>query len=288
MNLDLSAELAAQTAKFNKQKEKGKYSVGISSGIQKKSLFLRSNKGVASRNARDAVTTSGEAVVVDSRAALERKARLYDKMRREGGNEESLVDFERKNREEQGVSDSSESESEVEYQDEFGRTRYGPRSAVPQRQKTPEVEVDPRNVIYGDYIPSFRVDDERKAAFEEAQKDPTVHYDADKDLRNRGTGYYKFSTDEEERKQQMEALRIARKETEEKQASKSSLVEKRRLLLEARREKLGKRRRSPSSHDQNDESSRKDRNEAEKAELKSSADDFLSGLYKEFKSKRTQ
>jgi hypothetical protein len=40
-----------------------------------------------------------------------------------------------------------------------------------------------------------------------------VHYDADAEVRNRGTGFYAFSRDEETRKKQMEELKGARVET---------------------------------------------------------------------------
>jgi hypothetical protein len=51
-------------------------------------------------------------------------------------------------------------------------------------------------------------------AYAEATKDPTTHYDASKENRATGAGFYQFSADEETRARQMEELKRSREETE--------------------------------------------------------------------------
>lgn len=50
--------------------------------------------------------------------------------------------------------------------------------------------------------------------YAEAIKDPTKHYDASKENRTAGAGFYQFSADEETRARQMEELKRMRQETE--------------------------------------------------------------------------
>lgn len=50
--------------------------------------------------------------------------------------------------------------------------------------------------------------------YAEASKDPTKHYDASRENRAAGAGFYQFSGNEETRARQMEELKKARQETE--------------------------------------------------------------------------
>lgn len=83
---------------------------------------------------------------------------------------------------------------------------------------------DPRLLAYilqtdGDqnHFPVYEQSEETLAAIEkdyiEATKDPIQHYDASKDNRTIGAGFYKFSKDEEERMKEMEDLKRRREET---------------------------------------------------------------------------
>lgn len=53
-----------------------------------------------------------------------------------------------------------------------------------------------------------------QAAAAEENNPLNIHYDADREVRAKGAGFYQFSADEETRKKQMEELRQARTETE--------------------------------------------------------------------------
>lgn len=69
------------------------------------------------------------------------------------------------------------------------------------------------------HFPVFIPDEDRVAQIEadyvEASKDPTKHYDASRENRTAGAGFYQFSADEETRARQMEELKKAREETEQ-------------------------------------------------------------------------
>lgn len=160
---------------------------------------------------------------------------------------EGLVDFDRKwaNQEKkkaEGSGGSGESESEdddnasiISYEDEFGRSRRGTRSEAAQAYRTKEEDAQgeavqerwrpnrPENLIYGEAVQSQAFNPEENIAAQMAQlaarRDRSVtppdqvHYDAEGEVRNRGTGFYAFSRDEETRKKQMEELKGARVET---------------------------------------------------------------------------
>ena len=73
---------------------------------------------------------------------------------------------------------------------------------------------DPSN-----HFPIFQPSEERQAEiaqeFAESNNPLILHYDATKEVRNKGAGFYQFSIDEETRRAQMEELRKAREETEQ-------------------------------------------------------------------------
>ncbi|KAJ5989495.1 hypothetical protein N7481_004705 [Penicillium waksmanii] len=159
---------------------------------------------------------------------------------------EGLIDFDRKwaNEEKKKAEGSGGSGSESEdddnasiisYEDEFGRSRRGTRSEAAQAYRTKDEEARgeaaqerwrpnrPENLIYGEAVQSQAFNPEANIAAQMAQlaarRDRSatppdqVHYDADGEVRNRGTGFYAFSRDEETRKKQMEELKGARVET---------------------------------------------------------------------------
>ncbi|KAJ5274123.1 hypothetical protein N7478_009248 [Penicillium angulare] len=159
---------------------------------------------------------------------------------------EGLVDFDRKWADEErkrGSLTESESESEaddnasiVSYEDEFGRSRRGTRKEAALSAQTKEEEASghlpderwkparPENLIYGATVQSEAFNPEENTAAKmaglAARRDRSatppeeVHYNAEGEVRNRGTGFYSFSTDEVERRKQMEGLTRARQETE--------------------------------------------------------------------------
>ncbi|KAG8213397.1 hypothetical protein J3R82DRAFT_11896 [Butyriboletus roseoflavus] len=246
---DLKAELAKKSDEFARTKAAGGPKFVPGEGRirpdKKPTVWARSNKGVQGRAARDVELEEVSKVTVESaRAALERKAKVYEKLMKgkSGGlsdkqYEALLVDFDSK-----GV-DQYESDSDdvdesltvptqpneeeddpiIEYEDEFGRLRTSRRSEVPRHllRKTQgeEEDVDDADVIHNpvNFFPVFEPSAERIKAVQdelaEAENPLSSHYDASKEVRPKGAAFYQFSGDEETRQKQMEELRAAREET---------------------------------------------------------------------------
>ncbi|MCJ1291433.1 hypothetical protein MMC34_002976 [Xylographa carneopallida] len=156
----------------------------------------------------------------------------------------------------------------VEYEDEFGRLRRGTRSEAAReaRRRTAVAHAQeelfnmsarpaaPRTLIYGDTVQSgaFNPDEPvaaRMAAIarkrdRSATPPEEVHYDASKEVRAKGVGFYAFSGDKEARGREMEALARERAETErrvrergEKREGRRKEVEERRRVVRERRER---------------------------------------------------
>ncbi|KAF7374952.1 hypothetical protein MSAN_00381300 [Mycena sanguinolenta] len=246
--LDLKAELSKQEDEFARNKAAGKVNYvvgGVKRPDKKPTIWARQNKGVNARASRDIeLEAISKPTLESARAALERKAQIYDKLKKgkTGGLSDKqydslLVDFDSK------PSDHYESDSDdvdeslevprppvgdkddpiVEYEDEFGRLRTARRSEVPRdllHPKEPEVDEDEDLVIRNPvgHFPVYRPSADRveqiEKEYSEANNPLGVHYDATAEVRARGAGFYQFSKDEETRKAQMEELKSARVETE--------------------------------------------------------------------------
>lgn len=197
-----------------------------------------------------------------------------------------LVDFDRKwaQAQEEGAGQASSSEDEggggddddednvddetVEYTDEYGRTRRGTRAEVARMERRQRVRAyaaqeaetmsarprAPEKVIYGDAIQSeaFRAADEDKMEELARKRDRSMtppemkHYDADSEIRTKGTGFFQFSKDEETRQREMASLEAERLNTEKERSRRDDEkdrrrreVEERRRLIEQRRKELG-------------------------------------------------
>lgn len=164
----------------------------------------------------------------------------------------------------------------IEYEDEFGRIRTAPRSEVP-RELLPRDEADKDvsdddQVIYNpvNHFPIYQQSEERMAEIEkefaEDNNPLNVHYDASREVRAKGAGFYQFSADEETRKRQMEELKTTREETEksrketgavdvlpgevegmQEKSTKSRAMEKRKREIEERRKLLEEKRKKPKT-----------------------------------------
>lgn len=191
---------------------------------------------------------------------------------------EGLVDFdrkwaeeERKKEDESGDEDDMDEDDEnasvISYEDELGRSRRGTRSEAARAAHTKTLEENdgrsaqerwkpsrPDNLIYGATVQAEAFNPDANIASQMAElaarrdRSPTPpdsrHYDADAEVRNRGTGFYAFSRDEGERKQQMEDLLKAREETQVQRdkmaariAENEAIVAERRVLIEELRAK---------------------------------------------------
>ncbi|SJL09577.1 uncharacterized protein ARMOST_12957 [Armillaria ostoyae] len=239
--LDLKAELAKKEGEFSRNAASGKK---LSKPEKKPTVWARKNKGVNNRAARDIELEAVSKPTLESaRAALERKAKIYDKLRKgkSGGLSEKqfdalLVDFDYKPPEweddEDDIDESltvprapnDDSDPIIEYEDEFGRVRTAPRSEVPREllpgARTEEVDEDEDIIIRNpvNHFPIYTPSADRVAEIEKMHAEENnplgVHYDATSEVRAKGAGFYQFSGDEETRQRQMEELRAAREETQ--------------------------------------------------------------------------
>lgn len=113
------------------------------------------------------------------------------------------------------------------------------------------------------YFPTYEQSAEKIAAVQAAIKEdsnPATHYDATREVRPRGAGFYQFSKDEETRQKQMEDLRRSRMETGQAREEsgvgageevrpglnkRKREIEERRKAIEAKRRKV----KDPSNND---------------------------------------
>ena len=186
-----------------------------------------------------------------------------------------LVDFDRKWAEDEAAgreptydtsSDSDQGtnseEEQVEYEDEFGRLRKGSKADAARQARRLKAstyaaqELDsmsarpkaPSNLIYGDTVQTAAFNPDRPVAaqMEEIARKrdrsmtppEEVHYDASKEVRSKGVGFYQFSTDKEERKKEMEALGKEREQTESKAREREAKKETRKREIEERRKAI--------------------------------------------------
>nr|OQO31104.1 hypothetical protein B0A51_02473 [Rachicladosporium sp. CCFEE 5018] len=192
-----------------------------------------------------------------SKRKMEAKARLYAAMKRGDVEDEEGkygVDFDRKwaeggggvdavEEEEDDDDDDDDEENEViEYVDEFGRTRQGTRSQAAQVARQVKGLEDmkgdrftarplvPANILYGDAIqhqafnPDAKIEEQMAELAKKRDRSltppPELHFDADTEVTTKGTGFFQFSGDAEERRKQMEDLEKTREETERVRAKR--------------------------------------------------------------------
>lgn len=197
-----------------------------------------------------------------------------------GRDDHGLVDFDRKwaEKEAQGgdrddedslgsdEDDSDAAEELVEYEDEFGRTRKGTKAEAAREERRRRIQANaveeedrasarpkaPTNIIYGDAVQTYafnpdtiiadRMAELAKKRDKSATPPPDTHYDANAEVRTKGTGFYAFSHDKDGRQQEMEALekerleteRIRKEREEKKEQRKQDIEERRRLIAEQR------------------------------------------------------
>jgi Domain of unknown function (DUF4078) len=192
------------------------------------------------------------------------------RMRRKERN--ALVDFDRKwAEEEEGDVDEKEDDDDdgtgslVDYEDEFGRTRRGTRAEAAQAGRLRQSEgrgnnaaaateegysrpARPSNLIYGEAIqtqafnPDAAVTSQMEYLASKRDRSATPpeskHYDAEEEVRTRGTGFFKFSQDAKIREQEMEDLLNVRRETEREREERGQRKAERERLKEERRTKI--------------------------------------------------
>lgn len=215
------------------------------------------------------------------RQRLEQKAEVYEKLKRgvvedlEGERALTLVDWEGKwakgekggndeVEENEKAEEEYEEEEMVEYTDEFGRTRKATKRQLEkeaaEREREAEASVrpeEPSQVIFGDVIqthafqtPEFVGTVPKKSELEallpkpeDEEKELEMHYDASKEVRTKGVGFYQFSKDAEVRRREMEELLGERGKTEREKAEKEERRKRKREELEKRKEEVRAKRR---------------------------------------------
>lgn len=239
---------------------------------EKARLYAELKKGehlAESSDEEDNATHGHDAARSKERARLERMRKL---------DSNSLVDFDRKwaqeerrkARAEAGLPSEDEEDEEeeqeplVEYTDEFGRTRMGTRAEAAEAQRAALTGVPsgvplvntptearparPSKIIHGPTIQTSAFNPDEKIAKQMAEiaakrdrtptPPPETHYDAEHEIRTRGTGFYAFSKDEETRQKEMEELEKAREDTLKEREQGRDKKRKRDQAKEERRKKI--------------------------------------------------
>lgn len=210
---------------------------------------------------------------------MEEKARLYAALKR--GDVEDMddrygVDFDRKWADAQATgaageassssSDDEESadEAQVDYVDEFGRTRKGTRAEAlreERRKRTLANDVPdrftarpsmPEQLIYGDTVQTHAFNPDETVAQQmadlAAKRDkeltppPELHFDGRAEARTRGTGFMYFDRDEEERRRQMSNLERERAETERVRRERKEAIDKRKEMIREKKRAMAEKR----------------------------------------------
>ena len=189
-----------------------------------------------------------------------------------------LVDFDRKwaegetKRDGHNADFDSDLESDdgqgemVDYEDEYGRARRGTRAEaerVERKRRNQALGAEelyrmsarpamPQNLIYGDTVQTlaFNPEEETHTKMEALAKkrDRSLtppeqkHYEADKEFRIKGVGFYGFSKDESLREKEMKELAREREETERIRKEREEKKEARKREIEERRKEIGERR----------------------------------------------
>ncbi|KAL8392418.1 hypothetical protein RB595_002565 [Gaeumannomyces hyphopodioides] len=161
----------------------------------------------------------------------------------------------------------------ITYTDEFGRTRRGTRAQARRQEQRARAGLaaaadleamsarpaaPASGLIWGDVVQveAFAAADEEAMEALARKRDrsatppPETHYDAAREIRSRGTGFYAFTAgDEARRRAEMDALDRARAETErvrrereEQGRARKDEVERRRREIEGRRRDVAERR----------------------------------------------
>ncbi|KAH7552550.1 hypothetical protein BM1_08501 [Bipolaris maydis] len=198
---------------------------------------------------------------------MEEKARLYDALKRgdvEDVDEKYGVDFDQKwaDKQEKGEASASSSESSdddeeeqelVEYIDEFGRTRKGTRADAAREERRKRTlaadEPDrftarpsmPATLIYGDAVQTQAFNPDATIAQQMAElaakrdkeltPPPDLHFDGRAEVRQRGMGFFNFSKDEDERREQMSRMEKEREETERVRSERARRIEERKEMI---------------------------------------------------------
>ncbi|XP_035219240.1 coiled-coil domain-containing protein 174-like [Stegodyphus dumicola] len=229
--IDLKAELHKRYELFKKAKLAQSTEPVKRTPLKNEKKVLHSSKEKKIIETVEPVDTEEKLALEKSRLALEAKAKLYEKITSnkilidEEESERYLVDFQRK-----VLYDTPVPEVVKETVDSCNSPKIEENTQNNTKEHT-------QNSVH-----SFEKSNGKKSELPDA--DQPVHYQNVRynEVREHGTGYFAFSTDEAKRKEQMEELISLRQETEEQRNLKQRLQRKRKAMLEARLTKICERR----------------------------------------------
>lgn len=151
--------------------------------------------------------------------------------------EEAASENKRKKRK-HNEKDDDDNDPWVEFEDEFGRTRIVRRSELPsthQQQQHSDSDYDSEDDDNIAYL-------QKQQRYQAADRSNMDHFEADREIRTKGVGFYQFSKDEQERRAQLDKLNRLRTETENARNSQASASSKRKQMLAQNAEKIRARR----------------------------------------------
>ncbi|UJR30719.1 hypothetical protein I4U23_018239 [Adineta vaga] len=242
-----------------KLKTKAELDVEVANPSKKK----KKNDRVSSSSPAPPPTSSAtlsredEVAFAKSRAILEAKSKLYDEIMSnnemkllaeddyndDDDDKSFLVDFERK------IYDTNQTKKQIEYTDSFGRTRLVTPDEYEQLQVTNKKnfreETPPRNTSEDEIRRVERIHREQmrskwESDMEALRNKTDVHYEdiLFDEKREHGLGYYKFSTDDKQREEQMATLNELRANTKTEQKKFMQEKEKRQSNMAERLNKI--------------------------------------------------
>ncbi len=221
-----------------------------------------------------------EIAFAKSRAILEAKAKLYDEimsnsdmklLAEDDGDEDDdksfLVDFERK------IYDTNQKNNKIEYTDSFGRTRlvtpdeYEHLKSTEKKTSQPKIQsnITENEIERVERLHREQMRSKWESEMEELRNKTHVHYQdiLFDEKREHGVGFYKFSTDDKQRAEQMATLNDLRTNTKVEQNKFIQEKEKRQSNMADRLNKIRLRKAKElginlSENNQNDNSSTSD------------------------------
>ena len=233
-----------------------------------------------SSSSSSTLSREDEIAFAKSRAILEAKSKLYDEimsnsdmklLAEDDGDEDNdksfLVDFERK------IYDTNQKNNKIEYTDSFGRTRLVTPDEYEHLKSTEKKTFHPKiqsNITENEIDRVERLHREQmrskwEAEMEELRNKTHVHYQdvLFDEKREHGVGFYKFSTDDKQRAEQMATLNDLRTNTKVEQNKFIQEKEKRQSNMADRLNKIRLRKAKEmginlSENNQNDNSSTTD------------------------------
>ncbi|KAL2266239.1 hypothetical protein VTJ83DRAFT_5591 [Remersonia thermophila] len=144
-----------------------------------------------------------------------------------------------------------------EYTDEFGRVRLLTRAQIARLERRAASAAElarmsarpkaPEELIRGDavQVEAFSArdgEDAMEALARKRDRSPTPpdpeHYRADREIRTKGVGFYKFSVEEEKRMEEMRALEEERRRTEEVRKEREEAAKRRKEEIEKRKKEI--------------------------------------------------